>query len=327
MKAFTIAENDANQRVDKFISKAIPRLPQALLYKYLRTKRIKCNGKRCEISTRLVVGDVLELYINDEFFDGDIPSDYAFLRAGRLEGILYEDENLLLVDKQPGLVVHEDNDGTTDTLINRILRHLHENREYDPVKELSFTPSLCNRIDRNTGGIVIAAKNAEALRILNQKIRDRELQKLYLCVVQGRLSKHEDTMTAYLEKDSAENTVRVSNRKTATNRTIVTRYRVIDEALNSSLVEVDLITGRTHQIRAHFAYIGHPLLGDGKYGSNRVNKAAGYASQALYAYKLTFRFTTDGGALSYLNGRTFEVKDIWFVGKYFSDKEPQTPRF
>ena len=181
------------------------------------------------------------------------------------------------------------------------------------------SPALCNRIDRNTGGIVIAAKNAESLRVLNQKIRDRELVKLYLCVVQGELPKRADTLTAYLEKLSDENRVIVSDRKTPQNRTILTKYRVLETRGGNSLLEVDLLTGRTHQIRAHFAHVGHPLLGDGKYGSNKLNKALGYDVQALYSYKLRFEFTTPAGCLEYLNHREFSVADmnsIWFVKKF-----------
>lgn len=313
----TISTNDAGQRLDKFLSKALPSLPPALLYKYIRKKRIKCNGKRCEISTRLVEGDLLELYIGDEFF---IPPEdvLSFLRAGKLTGVLYEDANILAVDKPPGLVVHEDDDGTTDTLIARILRYLYERGEYSPESELSFVPSLCNRIDRNTGGIVLAAKNAEALRILNEKIRNHELQKLYVCAVQGIPSPSEATLTAFLVKDTHAKQVRISDKKLSGARTIVTKYRVLHAGRAQSLLEVELITGRTHQIRAHFAHIGHPLLGDGKYGDNRINRETGYPRQALYARKLTFRFITDAGALAYLDGMQIEAKDIWFLERYYA---------
>ena len=225
------------------------------------------------------------------------------------------------MDKVPGLVVHEDDENTADTLINRIKKYLFVKDEYKPDDEQSFTPALCNRIDRNTGGIVIAAKNAEALRILNQKIKGRELQKLYLCIVLGQLPKKEDTLTAYLEKNSETNTVIVSGAKAPRNLTIKTKYRVIDSFGDLSLVEADLLTGRTHQIRAHFAYIGHPLLGDGKYGRNAENKRYGLKYQALYSYVLKFKFTSHSGSLSYLNGKTFSVPNVWLVDKYNSYKK------
>ena len=184
MREFRINKNDSGQRLDKFITKAVKDLPQSLLYKYIRLKRIKLNGKRCSISDRLNEGDVIQLYINDEFFDGDT-SKPAFLKAPSAVDIVYEDENILLCDKRIGLVVHEDESGQSDTLINRILHYLYDKGEYDPAKEQSFVPALCNRIDRNTSGIVICAKNAESLRILNQKVKDRELEKKYLCVTVG----------------------------------------------------------------------------------------------------------------------------------------------
>lgn len=315
MKEFTINCNDSGQRVDKFLQKAVPRMPQSLMYKYIRMKRIKLNGKRCEISTRLNEGDVMQLYINDEFFD--TAAETEFLTAPPVLNIVYEDENILLVDKKNGLVVHEDDEKTSDTLINRILHYLYDKGEYKPEEENSFVPALCNRLDRNTGGIVIAAKNAESLRILNQKIKDRELEKRYLCITVGIPPKKHDTMTAYLEKNADGNTVKVTDKKTPLNKTIITTYDVLKTVGRLALVEVKLETGRTHQIRAHFAHIGCPLLGDGKYGINQVNREYKVKTQALYSYKLKFTFAgDDNGCLDYLNGREFTVKDVWFENKF-----------
>ena len=315
MKKFIINSNDAGQRVDKFIQKAAPSLPQSMMYKGIRTKNIKLNRKRCEISTRLSEGDILELYLPDEFFGAD-GAQYEFIKAPSDISIVYEDENILLIDKKNGLVVHEDNDGSVDTLVNRMQHYLYKKGEYDPENENSFTPSLCNRLDRNTGGIVIAAKHAETLRIMNQKIKDREIEKKYLCITAGIPDKKADTMTHYLFKDSKTNTVIVSDKKTPQNKTIVTKYRVLKSDGELALVEVELLTGRTHQIRAHMAYIGCPLLGDGKYGINRINRSYNVKTQALYSYKLKFTFSTDGGILSYLNGREFTVADVWFKDKF-----------
>lgn len=315
MKEFKINRNDSGQRVDKFLQKAVPRMPQSLMYKYIRMKRIKLNGKRCEISTRLNEGDVMQLYINDEFFD--TAAETEFLTAPPVLNIVYEDENILLVDKKNGLVVHEDDEKTSDTLINRILHYLYDKGEYKPEEENSFVPALCNRLDRNTGGIVIAAKNAESLRILNQKIKDRELEKRYLCITVGIPPKKHDTMTAYLEKNADGNTVKVTDKKTPSNKTIITTYDVLKTSGRLALVEVKLETGRTHQIRAHFAHIGCPLLGDGKYGINQVNREYKVKTQALYSYKLKFTFAgDDNGCLDYLNGREFTVKDVWFENKF-----------
>ena len=315
MKEFIINQNDSGQRVDKFLQKAVKRLPQSLMYKYLRTKRIKLNGKKCEISTKLQFGDKMELYIYDEFFDERIENE--FMAAPANLNIVYEDENILLIDKKNGLVVHEDDEQTVDTLINRVKHYLFDKGEYNPLEESSFAPSLCNRLDRNTGGIVIAAKNAESLRILNQKIKDRELEKRYLCVTVCLPPKDSDTATAYLEKDETKNQVFVSDKKTSKNKTIITKYTVIAKKGQLALLDVDLITGRTHQIRAHLAHLGCPILGDGKYGLNNINKEYNIKTQALYSYKLTFKFTTDSGILSYLDSKSFEIKDIWFKSKYF----------
>jgi len=311
VKTLTIGPNDAGQRLDKFLTKSLPTLPQALLYKYIRLKRIKRNGRRAQISDRLQAGDTLELYINDEFFEKPRPQ-YDFLRAAKTLDILYEDENLLLLNKKVGLLSHPDETEYVDTLITRVKRYLYEKGEYDPDSEQSFTPSLVNRIDRNTCGIVMAAKNAEALRALNAIVKSRQLHKMYLCVVHGRPPREADTLEGYLRKDEAKNKVFVSRKSAPDAKEIRTRYRVLDSYRDLSLLEVELLTGRTHQIRAHLASVGCPLLGDGKYGTNAQNKRYGYKKQFLCSYKLTFDFTEDVGALQYLDKQTFALPDVWF---------------
>ena len=317
MKEFTIGPNDGGQRLDRWLDKAVPLLPGPLAQKYIRLKRVKVNGRPARRDTRLQAGDVLRLYINDEFFDTPTPEN-AFLRVAkpRLD-ILYEDENLLLLDKPPGMVVHPDETEQVDTLITHVQAYLYQKREWSPFREQTFAPALCNRIDRNTGGIVIAAKTAEALRVMNQKIRDRELQKLYLCVIHGALSPREGELKGYLLKDENRAQVRVFDKPVPGGRTAVTRYRTLETRNGLSLVECDLITGRTHQIRAQFAAAGHPLLGDGKYGRERDGKRYGRRYQALYSYKLRFAFTTDAGCLEPLNGGEWTVEDVDFVEEYF----------
>ena len=315
MKQLTVKANDAGQRVDKFLTKAFPSLPQAMLYKGIRTKNIKLNRKRCQISDRLNEGDILEVYLPDDVLT---PPEYRFdfLKASKSLEIAYEDENILIADKKPGVIVHPDEEYQSDTLIARIQRYLYEKKEYDPDAENSFAPSLVNRIDRNTGGLVIAAKTASALRILNQKMKDREIKKEYLCIVHGVPKKKEATLTGYLVKNESQNRVYIDEKKSDSAKTIKTKYKVLASKNDISLVEVDLLTGRTHQIRAHMASIGHPLLGDGKYGTNALNKGTGYTKQALYSYKMTFEFTTDAYELEYLNGKVIKAKNVPFIKEF-----------
>ena len=318
MKELKIGPNDAGQRLDRFLAKAVPLLPASLAQKYIRLKRIKRNNARAQRDDRLLEGDVLQLYINDEFFD--TPSEenaYLTVTAPKLN-IVYEDENILLVDKKPGVAVHP-HDGAEygRTLIDHIQAYLYAKREWRPREENAFTPALCNRIDRNTGGIVIAAKNAEALRILNQKIKDREIDKRYLAVVEGTPKPKSGVLKGYLFKDAVKNRVFVTEQPQAGSKTCETRYEVLESRNGLSLVECELITGRTHQIRAQFAHAGHPLLGDGKYG--KLDKRYDRRYQALYSYKLTFRFTTDAGLLSYLNGKSFRAERVDFVDEYFPE--------
>ena len=305
MKELTVRQNDAGQRLDRFVGKAVPLLPESLLQKYIRLKRIKLNGKGAKRDTRLNVGDTLQLYINDEFFEKP-REENSYLKVGtpRLD-IVYEDENILLADKKPGVLCHSAGVWDYNTLIANIQAYMAQKGEWRPKEENSFAPALCNRIDRNTGGIVIAAKTAEALRVMNQKIKDREMDKRYLAVVEGTPRPREGSLKGYLFKDAVKNRVFVTDAPKPGAKTCQTNYRVLASRSGLSLVECELITGRTHQIRAQFAHAGHPLLGDGKYG--KLDKRYDRTYQALYSYKLTFRFTTDAGSLDYLNGRSLNM--------------------
>lgn len=313
MRTIEIKENDSGQRLDKYLSKRFKTMPKSLMYKYIRTKYIKLNGKRCDKADFLKTGDVLTLYIKDEFFENCPQENYEFLKAPCKLDIVYEDDNILLADKKPGVIVHQDKGYHFDSLVMRIQHYLYDKGEYDPKKEKTFAPALVNRLDRNTGGIVIAAKNAESLRILNSKIKSGEIEKYYLCLMCGKPDAEKATLDNYLIKNEKTNTVKIINQKAEGSKRIITQYRVLDFDGEKSLAEVHLLTGRTHQIRAHMAYIGCPLVGDVKYGRGKKNFIAGNKRQALYSYKLKFNFSQDGGILNYLNNREFNVNRVWFA--------------
>ena len=317
MKELTIGKNDAGRRLDRFVGKAVPLLPEALLQKYIRLKRIKVNGKGAKRDDRLREGDILQLYINDAFFE--TPSEEnAYLKVSTPKlTIVYEDENILLADKKPGVLCHSDGQWSYDTLIANIQAYLYAKGDWRPREENAFAPALCNRIDRNTGGIVIAAKNAEALRILNEKIKTREIDKYYLCAVRGRPEPKADTCRDWLFKDAKKNQVFIRQSPCPGAKEAVTEYRTLQTKNGLSLVECRLLTGRTHQIRAQMAFHGTPLLGDGKYGAERFNKQFDEKGQALYSYRLIFDFSTDAGILNYLRRRSFQVEKVDFVEKYF----------
>ena len=299
MKKITVTANDSGQRLDRFLKKTFESLPQSMMHKQIRKKNIKLNRKRCAPEQIINEGDVIELYLNDDLL---IPKKkhFDFLGAPKLDGIVFEDENIIIIDKKQGVLCHPDGREYVNTLVSSLKRYLFEKGEWEPEKENSFTPALANRIDRNTGGLVIGVKNFNALKIISEKIKKREIDKYYLALAEGKFDKESDTLTGYLTKDEKKNMVKVSKTESEGAKKIVTRYKVLDYRDGLSLVEIELLTGRTHQIRAHLASIGHPLAGDGKYGSKH-----GRFRQQLYSYKLRFNFSSDAGELNYLNGKEF----------------------
>lgn len=314
MKSFLISKNDAEQRLDKFILKKFPKLPKSLMFKEIRKKNIKINKNRTQPDYILAEGDLLELYLKDDALQ-EKEVHYDFMSASKELDIVFEDKNILLANKKAGLLCHPDGKVYTDTLIARIKRYLFEKGEWNPTESETFTPALANRIDRNTSGIVIAAKNAQSLRELNRLLKTREIEKYYLTIVHSVPEKAEDTLCAYLIKDEKKNKVSVFDYEKEGSKKIETHYRVVDYCNACSLLEIELKTGRTHQIRAQMAHIGHPLLNDGKYG-----KEQGRFRQELCSYKLVFNLKSEG-PLEYLNGRTFELKDCEIIKKYKEIKE------
>ncbi len=324
MKEFCIQENDSGQRLDRFLQKILPDLPKSLFYKWIRTKHIKVNRKRCTPQQRLIVGDVITLFVQDDYFTKATeskPATYSdFLQAPTELSILFENEQILIVEKPVGLVVHCDNRQTPDTLINRVLHYLYENGAYHPEKEQSFTPALCNRLDRNTGGIVIAAKTAAALREVNQMIRENKIHKVYLCATAGIPDTQNATLHAWHKKSESHNTVTIRDTKADGFQEIITGYQVLAVQNGYGLLAVHLITGRTHQIRAHLAHIGVPILGDTKYGNRKENQRSRRKYQCLWAYQLTFE-TVENNCLGLPSGFTIRTKLPTFVTQLFPTME------
>lgn len=308
MKSITISSKDSGQRLDRFIFKTFDRLPKSLMFKEIRKKNIKINRKRCTAEQILREGDVLDLYLKDDVLHVK-EKHYDFLKAATDLDIIYEDENIILLNKRVGILCHPDGRDYIDNLVARLKRYLYEKGEWAP-EDSSFTPSLANRIDRNTGGIVIGAKNSQALKAVNESIKNREIEKYYLTVVHGEMPKKSEILTAYLTKNEKKNTVKVTDNQVQGSKKIITGYTVLDYYNDASLLEVRLLTGRTHQIRAHLAHIGHPLYGDGKYGIEK-----GRYRQALYSYKLKFSFENEN-ILNYLNGRVFQAENINLLSDY-----------
>ena len=317
MKEFLININDAGQRLDRFTVKAVPSLPSSLVQKYIRIKRIKVNGKGAKRDLKLVVDDVVQMYINDEFFDV-INEENAYLKISDPSlGIIYEDDNIILMNKPVGLLCHGGTDkpaaagkaaDTHNTMITKVQAYLYKTGEWRPREENSFTPALCNRIDRNTSGIIIAAKNTETLRIINEKLKLHEIDRYYLAVVHGKPKPPDAKLEGYIFKDAVKNRVYVTKNSRPGAKPAVMEYTTVESAEKLSLLECRLITGRTHQIRAQLAAAGHPILGDSKYGNGTLDRPYGEKKQALCSYKLVFSFKTDAGILEYLSGQSFELR-------------------
>lgn len=310
MRTIIVDEKQGNKRIDKYLRESFANMPSSALFKAFRKKDIKVNGIRVKEDHIVLPGDKLEIFIVDEILDGAPVKNDARLNKGFT--VIFEDSNILIANKEQGIPVHPDRDQASGTLIDMVQEYLKLKGEYKPDKPGAFPPSLCHRLDRNTGGLIIIAKNEESLRILLEKIKGKEIKKYYQCLVKGKMEKEYRELKAYLQKDERKSRVFISDVPVRGALEIITRYRVISYENEMSRLEVELVTGRTHQIRAHLAHIGHPIIGDGKYGTNAVNRPLGAKVQALWAYKLVFDFK-NAGILNYLKGKTFEVEPYFEI--------------
>lgn len=317
MQRINIGDNEAGQRLDRFLRKFLKDVPLSQVYKMLRKRSIKVNGHSCKEDYRLSVGDTLEIY------SADLPLEKESIKkAGRDFEIIYEDSNILIADKPAGLIVHPDKGHTGNTLVDQVLYYLYEKGEYIPKREVTFKPAAVNRLDLNTAGLVMFAKNYSSLKELSFMVRERLLEKYYICMVRGRMEEAQGVVS-YLTKDDDSNRVSIYSEYREGSKRIETRFIPINTTGKYSLVEADLITGRSHQIRAQLSIMGHPIIGDVKYGDADENtffrNRHGLKNQFLVGYRLYFKRAS--GMLSYLEGREFVSKlpDVYkdIINDYF----------
>lgn len=312
MITLQVGKKGEGKRIDRYISSELTELPFSLLQKTFRKRDVKVNGVRVKPDYILQAGDRIDLYAQMEakeqakeqassFNDSTNPEIYF----SSFFSVVYEDENILIVNKKQGIPVHSDKTQDKVTLIDVVRDYLKNTGGFN--SDNTFQPSLCHRLDRNTGGLVIIAKTERSYKELLEKFESGEIKKYYQCLVKGRPIRDAATLKAWLFKDEGKSRVYIGTEKSKGSVEIITRYKLLayNGELDISKLEVELLTGRTHQIRAHLAFIGHPVIGDGKYGSNALNKPLGVNRQELWAYKLIFNFSK-AGCLDYLKGKTFE---------------------
>lgn len=305
MKQVVIDKNDSGQRLDRFLRKYLSEASQSFIYKMLRKKRIKLNNKKAEPNTIISEGDTIQLYLSDDTIEKFMGSKKVE-KSKLVPRIIYEDENILLINKPVGILSHSANKEYGNNIADSIIHYLCQKGEYNPRVEKTFKPSICNRLDMNTSGIIIGAKNYEALKKMNLAIKEGHVHKYYKTIVKGKVME-EGVIEGYLSKNEELNKVRILEDKEGNAKKIVTKIKVLRSYDEYSLLEIELITGRTHQIRAHLSSIGHPVIGDIKYGDKKINKFFrenyGLESQFLHAYKVEFENLEP--PLDYLNGKVF----------------------
>lgn len=301
MEIIIIGKNDEGQRLDSFMKKIMPQSPSGIIYKYIRTNKIKLNSKKPKPDVRLSEGDEIKYFGDSSFLKAK-----TFTPASYTLDVLYEDEHILVVNKPRNMASQPDGVHKDNTLIDNIKNYLYAKGEYTPESENSFSPALCNRIDYNTCGICIAGKNAESLRLLNEKVKSREIRRFYTCITIGVPKPESGKISGNILKKAAENKSYVVK---SGGKNAETHYKVLKHNGKYALCQVEIISGRSHQVRAHMSHIGYPLYGDFKYG------AATGSGQYLMANKVLFDFKSDAGILNYLKNKTVEAEHNFHIEK------------
>lgn len=307
MNKIIIKQNDVNIRIDKFIKKIFPNLSKILIFKFIRTKKIKVNNNKVSINYLTCLNDEITFYF--AYTRTENNNEPIFLKANEKLEIVYEDANIIVVDKPINLIVNDVDNKQCDTLINRVLKYLYNKNEYDYKNELQFKPSLAHRIDQNTSGLVIIAKNMAALQEMNYIFKEKLITKKYCALVYGIIPNNHGIIECYIKKEPDKNIVKVSKNKLDNEyKLAITKYWVVNSYKNKySYIDIELITGRTHQIRASFNFINYPLVGEQKYISKQIDKDPRYKYQCLKAYQLTFK-EINFKTLSYLSSKTIKTK-------------------
>ncbi len=307
MKEIHIDKNESRQRLDRFLKKYLSNASMGFIYKMIRKKNIKLNEARAKPETMIYEGDKIQLYLAEETikkFEGDIQEARSNLKLD----IIYEDENIVLINKEKGMLSHGRGGEFEENVVDSLISYLIRKGDYVPRIEKTFTPSICNRLDRNTSGLIIAAKNYQSLRLINDALKKSKIRRIYKTIVKGEIEM-ERREEAYSIKNEDKNKVKISSKETEGSKKIITNIKPLSIKDGFSLVEVELITGRTHQIRGHLSSLGYPLLGDRKYGIKNVNEnfkeKYGLENQMLHSYRIEFSGLENN--MSYLNGRSFEA--------------------
>ena len=306
LKQIYITKNEKS--LSEFLQAEFPLLKTGTLNKFLRANKIKVNGKKVSLSSSLLKGDIINLYIEDSYFEKPDKNNSFRFSSKNLE-IIYEDDNMFVVNKPAGIPVIDDNWQNFDTLINRV-------KNYCYLNNISCTPALCHRLDTGTSGLVLIAKNEDFLDFMLNMFKDKELKKEYICVVKGIPKQKNSLQNAFLTKNAKDAYVTITPKaKNNMSKPISTQIELVESYADYSLLNIGLITGRTHQIRAHLAYLGTPILGDSRYGINSLNRQLKMKYQALCSKKIKFG-KINNAKYSYLSNKEFICPDPWFVESF-----------